>query len=96
MTIVKFTQTGKDLYINSEQVAEVLMGNGKIWFLKGASWLPVLEREIETFPMSEWMDQVDVVSHLAILIRNSNPNASMAVGVISFSGSTGVGVNSFR
>ena len=78
------------------QAAEVLMGNGKMWFLKGASWLPVLEREIETFPMSEWMDQVDVISHLAILIRNSNPNASMAGGVISFSGSTGVGVNSFR
>ena len=79
------------------QAAEIWFGRGKIYFRKGAPWLPTLERELETFPQSEYADQTDCLAHLCGLMRDSNKNdTSRGSGVISFSGMSGRAINVVR
>lgn len=50
------------------ETAEILMCNGKIYFPGGAPWLFELHQELLRFPKSEYMDQVDTLSHAAIKV----------------------------
>ena len=79
------------------QAAEIWMGNGKVYFLKNAPWLGKLQTEVETFPMGEYMDSVDVLAHACGLMRNTGKTGSgRGSGVISFSGQGGAAVGVYR
>ncbi len=51
------------------QTAEIRMAAGQIYFPRGASFLFDLEAELLEFPNSEYADQVDALSHAAMLVQ---------------------------
>jgi predicted phage terminase large subunit-like protein len=48
------------------QTAEIRMAAGQIYFPRGAPFLFELEKELLSFPKSQYLDQVDALSHAAI------------------------------
>ncbi|HET6251097.1 MAG TPA: phage terminase large subunit [Tepidisphaeraceae bacterium] len=50
------------------QAAEIRMANGQIYFPHGADFLFELEKELLAFPRGDYADQVDALSHAAILV----------------------------
>jgi predicted phage terminase large subunit-like protein len=50
------------------ETAEIRMAAGQIYFPRGAAFLFELEQELVQFPKSEYADQVDALSHAAILV----------------------------
>jgi predicted phage terminase large subunit-like protein len=53
--------------------ASIWQGNGKIYFLADAKWLPELQKELYKFPKAPHDDQVDMVSLASIVVRSRGP-----------------------
>ena len=51
------------------QTAEIRMSAGQVYFPQGAPFLFELEGELLQFPNSEYADQVDALSHAAMLVQ---------------------------
>lgn len=54
-------------------VASIWQGNGKIYFLKDAEWLPDFQKELYKFPKTRHDDQVDALSLASIVVRSQGP-----------------------
>lgn len=59
---VRFTEPDKDKVARA-QPAVALMEAGRIWFAKGAEWVPMVESELLQFPAGKHDDVPDVVSY---------------------------------
>jgi len=53
--------------------AAIWQQNGKIYFLKGAEWLPELQKELYKFPKASHDDMVDALSLASIVVRSRGP-----------------------
>ncbi len=53
--------------------ASIWQGNGKVYFLKDAKWLPELQKELYKFPKAPHDDQVDMISLASIVVRSRGP-----------------------
>lgn len=53
--------------------ASIWQGNGKIYFLKDAQWLPEFQKELYKFPKTSHDDQVDALSLASIVVRSRGP-----------------------
>ena len=54
-------------------VAAIWQSNGKMYFLKEASWLEDYQNELYKFPKARKDDQVDATSLAAIVVRSRGP-----------------------
>jgi predicted phage terminase large subunit-like protein len=54
-------------------VAAIWQSNGKMYFLKDASWLEDFQNELYKFPKARKDDQVDATSLAAIVVRSRGP-----------------------
>jgi len=59
--------------VTRASVASIWQGNGKIYFLKDAVWLPELQKELYKFPKASKDDQVDMVALASIVVRSRGP-----------------------
>ena len=57
------------------EIAEIRMAAGMIYFPREAPWLFDLEQELLHFPRGEYCDQVDALSHAAMLVQRHSPPA---------------------
>lgn len=66
--------TDRDKWVRSE-IAATMIANGRIFFPRAAPWLSEWEHELLLFPNAAHDDQVDVLSHAAIVAdqRRSRP-----------------------
>ncbi len=53
------------------EIAQIRMATGRIFFPAKAKYLFDLETEVESFPRSEFKDQVDAMAHAAIHVQNA-------------------------
>ena len=53
--------------------ASIWQGNGKIYFLKDASWLPEFQKELYKFPKTTHDDMVDSLALASIVTRSRGP-----------------------
>lgn len=59
--------------VSRAAAAAIWQQNGKIYFLKGASWLPELQKELYKFPKAAHDDMVDALALASIVVRSRGP-----------------------
>lgn len=59
--------------VTRASTASIWQANGKIYFLKNASWLPEFQKELYKFPKTRHDDQVDMLSLASVVVRSRGP-----------------------
>lgn len=59
--------------VSRAAAAAIWQQNGKIYFLKGASWLSELQKELYKFPKAAHDDMVDALALASIVVRSRGP-----------------------
>ncbi len=61
------------------EAAELMLSNGKVYFLRGANWRSSFESELLAFPDGDYLDQADAFIHLCREIAGTKSRMSMVI-----------------